>query len=350
MTIAFYISGHGLGHATRDIELINEIVRQRDDVRIEVRTSVASWVFGRIRGSGVHVEPCETDTGMVQFDSLGHDVEETARCAAAFYRDFGPRVAAECARLREIDARLVIGDAPPLAFAAARAADLPSVLVANFTWDWIYAFYPEFESLAPGVVETIAAAYAPAARALRLPISGGFESVAAVTEDVPFIARRSTRDPADTRRVLGIAPSQRLVLSSFGGFGVTLPADQLAASGLTVIGPTRLPPEGLQYEDLVAAADLVVSKPGYGVVSECVAARKPLLYTSRGRFAEYDVMVAEMPRMLRCRYIEQADLLAGNWHDGIEALLGQEEPPQRPRVDGVSVVASAILGMACLIP
>ena len=57
-------------------------------------------------------------------------------------------------------------------------------------------------------------------------------------------------------------------------------------------------------------------------------------------------MLAEMPRMLRCRHIEQADLLAGNWRDAIEALLAQEEPPERPRVDGASVAASAILGMA----
>jgi hypothetical protein len=34
-----------------------------------------------------------------------------------------------------------------------------------------------------------------------------------------------------------------------------------------------------------------------------------ILYTSRGRFAEYDVLVAEMPRYLRCGYL---DLERGN--------------------------------------
>ena len=72
-------------------------------------------------------------------------------------------------------------------------------MVANFTWDWIYAYYPEFASLAPGVIETSASAYSLASKALRLPLCGGFDTVAAVTEDVPFIARRSTRDPADVR-------------------------------------------------------------------------------------------------------------------------------------------------------
>jgi len=346
LTIAFYISGHGLGHASRDVELIDEILRRHGDVRIVVRTSVAPWIFDRIRGPQVEVQPCETDTGVVQLDSVRLDVEETARCAAGFYRHFDRRVAAEAAHLRQLGAHLVIGDVPPLAFAAAHAAGLPSVLVANFTWDWIYAYYPEFEALAPGVVDTIAAAYASASKALRLPICGGFDSVRAVTEDVPFIARRSRRDPADSRRALGLGHDQRLVLSSFSGYGLALPYDRIAQSGLVVVSPERHPPPGFKYEDLVAAADVVVSKPGYGIVSECVANRTPFLYTSRGRFAEYEVMLAEMPRMLRCRHIEQEDLLAGNWRDAIEALLSQEEPAGRPAIDGAPIIAAAILGLS----
>ena len=39
---------------------------------------------------------------------------------------------------------------------------------------------------------------------------------------------------------------------------------------------------GFRYEDLVAAVDVVLTKPGYGIVSECVANDTALLYTSRG--------------------------------------------------------------------
>ena len=346
MTIAFYVSGHGLGHASRDVALIAELIRQKADVRIEVRTSAAAWIFDRIRGPGVDVQPCETDPGVVQPDSVRIDVEETARRAAAFHRDGDRRVAAEAAYLQQLGARLVIGDVPPLAFSAAQAAGIRSVLVANFTWDWIYAYYPEFAALAPGVVEASARAYSLSAKAFRLPISGGFDSVTAVTEDVPFIARRSTRDPDDTRQTLGVGRGQRLVLASFAGYGLALPYDRLEQSGLVVISPERHPPPGLRYEDLVAAADVVVSKPGYGIVSECVANGTPLLFTSRGRFAEYEVMLTEMPRMLRCRHISQEELLEGKWPDAVEALLAQEEPPERPRVDGASVIAAAILELA----
>jgi L-arabinokinase len=103
---------------------------------------------------------------------------------------------------------------------------------------------------------------------------------------------------------------------------------------------------GLHYEDLVAAADVVVSKPGYGIVSECIANGASLLYTSRGRMVEYDVFVAEMPGMLRCRFITQEALLAGDWQEAIEALLDQPQPAIRPMTNGADIAADCILETA----
>jgi hypothetical protein len=343
--VVYYISGHGLGHASRSVELIEALTRRCRDLRLVIRTSAAAWAFDRVRGPHVEVQPVVTDPGAVQRDSLRLDEDETARRAAEFYGRFDRHVEAEAACLRQVGAALVIGDIPPLAIAAAHHAGIPSVAIANFTWDWIYAYYPRFERIAPGVIDTIAGGYAHATKALRLPIHGGFGSMSAVTSDIPFIARRSACDPAATRRLLGIDGHRPIALSSFGGHGLDLPYDRLARSGLKVLLPSPHPPAGLRYEDLVAAADVVVSKPGYGIVSECVANGTALLYTSRGRFAEYDVMLAEMPRLLRCRYLAPHDLIAGNWREAIEALLAQPPPPERAHVDGAAVAASIILDL-----
>jgi L-arabinokinase len=343
--IVFYISGHGLGHASRSIELIGALTARRPDLQIVVRTRAHPWFFDDIRGPCVEVQPLDTDPGVVQIDSLRLDEDETARRAAAFYDadDFQRRVDAQAASLRQLGASLVLADIPPLAIAAARQAGIPSIVVGNFTWDWIYAHYPRFERIAPGVTRTIARAYATADLALRLPVHGGFDSMAAVTADIPFIARRSARDPADTRRRLGVDGGGPIVLASFGGYGLELPYDRLAQSGLIVLAPEPRPPAGLRYEDLVAAADVVVSKPGYGIVSECAANGTALLYTSRGPFAEYDIMLAEMPQLLRCRYLAQEDLVAGRWREAIDALLAQPIPAERPRVDGAAVATEMIL-------
>ena len=297
----------------------------------------------------VELVTVETDVGVVQTDSLNVDERETAVRAARFYGTFDERADSEAAFLDAERATIVLGDIPPLACAAAARAGVPSVAIGNFTWDWIYDANGMFDSLAPGVIDTIRNAYAAATRALRLPMHGGFEPMAAVTTDIPFIARRSIHGRAGARRLLGVPDDRPLVLVSFGSGGLEVPGSAYSAiaktDGLTILAPGFEAPAPLAYQDLVAAADVVISKPGYGIVSECVANGTPLLYTSRGRFVEYDLFVAEMPRVLRCRHLPPADLLAGRWGHAVRALLAQADAPEQPRTDGAEVAATQILNL-----
>ena len=116
----------------------------------------------------IHAFRIETDTGVAQIDSLRIDEDETARQAARFYSTFDARVDTEAAALRALGASIVVGDIAPLAFASAARAGVPSAALGNFTWDWIYAGYPGFQRLAPGVLEIIRDSYATATLALRL--------------------------------------------------------------------------------------------------------------------------------------------------------------------------------------
>ena len=268
------------------------------------------------------------------------------RRAAEFYAAFDAAVSREAEFLRGLGARLVLGDIPPLAFAAAAAAGIPSVAVGNFTWDWIYEDFPEHVSGHPDLVPTIRRAYAQASVVLRLPMHGGFPGLDHSLRDIPLIARRSAHTRAASRRLLGL-PDSQLVLLSFGGYGLrglnaTTP-ERLAGDTLVITndasgadlwheaasGGGRLPHVvqiaeadlrrvGGQYQDLVRAVDIVVTKPGYGIVSECIANDTAILYTSRGRFAEYDVLVAGMQRYARSQFIPQDALLAGH----VGAVLG----------------------------
>ena len=237
---------------------------------------------------------------------------------------------------------MVVGDIPPLAFAAAHRAGVPSIVIGNFTWDWIYSVYGRSIGSRRRSFRRFARAYATATRALRLPLHGGFEPMAAVTRDIPFIARRSARDRQETRR-----RSAAAAIGRRAAIVRRLRRDAAARHAaprrtrFTLLVRTVEPPAGLLYQDLVAAADVVVSKPGYGIVSECVANGTALLYTSRGRFIEYDLFVEEMPRVLRCRYLPQEDLLAGRWDDAIDALLAQPPAPAQPAIDGAEVAADA---------
>ena len=330
MTLVSYISGHGFGHASRSIELLNALAARAPHLRIVVRSMVAPWLFARTANPRIELERVACDTGAVQIDSLRINEEETVRQAARFMADLPELTTFEAEALRAVGADLVLADIPALGIAAAHAAGLRAVALGNFTWDWIYAAYPGGADVARRVGD----AYATADLALRLPLWGGFETFTRI-EDLPFIARRSRRDPVEVRQAFGLPVDQRLALVSFGGYGVEgLDIDTLSRlegygivmSGATPMGALTLQDvgrlgslipvdepamyaRGYRYEDIVRAVDVVVTKPGYGIIAECAANDSAILYTSRGHFAEYDVLVAGMPRYLRAAYIGHDDLV-----------------------------------------
>ena len=131
-SVAFYISGHGFGHASREIEIINALGRRLPaGWRILVRTAAARWLFDRTLTTPVIFLDDACDTGVIQIDSVRLDEEGTARAAAEFYRTFDGRIAAETTILLDHDVRLVVSDAPPLACAAAAQAGVPAKLVGK---------------------------------------------------------------------------------------------------------------------------------------------------------------------------------------------------------------------------
>lgn len=361
-SVAFYISGHGFGHASRQIEIINALGRS-SHASISIRTPAPRWLFDRTVRVPFHWFECECDTGVVQIDSLRLDEAETVRRAGEFYWIFAERTAREAEFLNERRIDFVISDAPPLACAAAALAQVPSVVLSNFTWDWIYTGYADrFAAEAPFVLPAIRGAYRAAAEAWRLPMHGGFETFARVT-DLPFVARhaRADLDRADVLSALRLPADRPLALSSFGGYGLTgfdlssldcldewtvvitgREAPATIPQGVAFVEESVMYAKGLHYEDLVAACDVVVTKPGYGIIAECVANETAMLYTSRGHFLEYDVLVREMPRFLRCAFIDQESLLAGRWLERLDALVVSPPPPERPRTDGAEVAAEMI--------
>jgi len=345
VTIVFYVSGHGFGHASRSIEIINALIDRRPELRVIIRSSVAPWLVERTARPGVTLSPAEVDTGVIQIDSLNLDAAGSIARAEAFMATIDARVDAEVQFLREHDATMTVSDLPPLGIAAGHAVGVPAIAIGNFTWDWIYEHYSGGQQVADRIGEI----YRLTTNALRLPMWGGFATFPSIC-DLPFVARRSRRDPEKVRRALGLPADRRLVLTSFGGYGLGSLDDQALATlyDYHVVSPgnfddQQLYARGYRYEDLVRAVDVVVTKPGYGIISECLANQTALLYTSRGDFREYQVLVDAMPHFLRCAFIDQADLFGGRWQSHLDALLAQPAPPTAPATNGADVAADILM-------
>ncbi len=365
-TVAFYVSGHGYGHAVRQIEIMNALSARRPDVRIAIRSDAPLGLFQTSLRPVWPVRPGPTDTGVVQLDSLRVDIDASVRDAWTFHAALDRRADAEAAWLAGQGTVLVAADIPPLAFAAAERLGIPSVGLGNFTWDWIYRHYAPRVDLPSELVPCLERTYATATAAWRLGMAAGFDSFPTV-RDAPLVARHATHAGEETRALLGLPADRPVVLVSFGRYGLTaidwaavreqrrwsvvVTRDAVdsgplvpATDGDDVISIVDLPSlrsRGYDYPDLVAAADVVLTKPGYGIIAECVANQTALVYTSRGDFAEYAVLAQAMPTLLRSGYLEQAALFEGRWGPVIEEVLGSAAVAA-PRTDGAQVVAEAL--------
>jgi L-arabinokinase len=154
------------------------------------------------------------------------------------------------------------------------------------------------------------------------------------------VARRSALTAAAARAALDLDDSRPVVLVCFGGEGLVglTPPDATLAGRLRFVVSDPMPPvgpqatvvrdadlraRGLRFPDLVRAADVVITKPGYGTAGECAVNEAAVVYTDRGPFREQAAIVAYLRRVTPVAELARADLLAGRWGDTVDRLLDQ---------------------------
>lgn len=350
--IFYYVSGHGFGHAVRSAQVLAALRSRSPDLSIWVRTTAPSRLFPE----GSIVEPVTLDLGVLQRGSLHIRRRETLAQYARFIQTESARLEAEIALARDRRISCIVSDIASGPFDIAARLGIPGLGVANFCWHWIYEPYARrFPALAH-VVRHIRDQESRATQLLRLPFSWDFDCFPSV-KDVPLIGRKAIRSRDAVRARLGIDADRRVALLSFGGFGL----EQLGASALTrwrewlfvttddarpagtVANVLNVTDAGLPYVDLLAAADAVITKPGFGIVSDALVNRIPVLYSDRGEFREYGVLAHALRTLGRAKFIPRRELVDGNLGPYLDALCEIRTPWTDLTADGADVIAARIL-------
>jgi hypothetical protein len=353
--IAWYITGHGYGHAVRSIEIIKELFLQQPGVAVQVRTSAASWLFAELQAYNFTYHNVKLDIGALQSNSYHVLQEETLAAYAELITRKKSLLQQEVNFLTQEKIDMVVSDITPLAFEAAAALGLPSIGEGNFTWDWIYSDW--LSSFPPYrfVIDDIRSSYHCADLLLRLPFYGDMSAFHTIV-DVPLVARRSrlTRDQAASQLGKQAAIRMKSVLLGLRPADIEhVPLDtiaQLQGYQFITTSPTlRAPniisiPEGRSaFQDLLKACDAVISKPGYSMVAEIIANQTPLLYVSRSDFCEDPVLRQALHRYAVCRELPIQDFRVGCWQKQLDQLFTMDRTWPAIAVDGAEVAAAHIL-------
>lgn len=334
MKLAYYISGHGFGHAVRSVEIISHLPRE---TQLHIKSMAPEWFFRQELDRPFECYPQSFDCGVVQSDDEEIDRHATLHAVESLYAEADTLIAHESAWLRDNGIGLVVCDVPAIPIAAARRAGIPTVAVANFTWADIYREYiPDFPEFQP-IVERIEEQYRLTDTLLRVEPAFPLD-LFPNRETFPPVGRRGTPRRDDLARTAELDPNKKWWLFYPGNLGMAFEWQALAAIPGAEFLTYREPPvelsnvtliaqDAFPHKDVTASVDGVISKAGYSMLCECMANATPMLYTDRDHFAEYAVMHEALQRWEGGLFLNRDDFTKGRWRDSLERLATLRPAP-----------------------
>ncbi|MBZ0113374.1 MAG: hypothetical protein K8J08_13005 [Thermoanaerobaculia bacterium] len=348
---AVFVTPHGFGHATRTCALLEELGR-RGDTRFEIFTTVPRWLFEDSLSVDFGYHPCDCDVGLVQSSALSEDSGATVLRLQAFLDTAPSLIAALARRVRELECAEILCDIAPLGLEVARTAGVPSVVIENFVWSFIYENYLEETPALEPLVEGIRDWEASATRRLTVrPFCGVRKG-----EIFDPVFRSIRQEGRETRDRLGLHEGESMVLWTMGGipwdFGslerVVLPegvvlvvpgaAEEEQRLGSVLLLPRHSP---IYHPDLVASASGVLGKLGYSTVAEVWSSGTPFAFLSRPQFPESPFLEEFVDRECRGVRVEPQQLTQGSLVETIKELLSLPRGKSR-RLGGTPDLAARI--------
>jgi len=338
LPIAYFVTSHGFGHAARASAVMNAIYDRWPFVHFEIFALTPDWFFRHSVKASCTYHAEQTDVGLVQTSPLHFDPDKTIDALERFL-PFDPAKIKQLAdKICDFGCQLVISDIAPLGIAVAEQAGISSVLVENFTWDWIYAPYAIKDARFEKYIDLISGYFSKARRRIQAapvcdPVGNAFCT--------PPISRPPLSDSRRTREKLGINDACKMVLITMGGIASDLPfIDQLTAGSENIYFvilqiDMDVPPDGTRqnnvvllpqnsafyHPDLVNAADAVVGKVGYSTLAEVYHAGVPYGFVARSDFRESAVFESYIRRNMAGIQFTETDFNNGAWLKKLPELL-----------------------------
>lgn len=352
--IACFISPHGFGHAARAAALMEALVAADPAVSFDLFTTVPEWFFKDSLSAPFRHHPLKTDVGFVQTSPLHEDLPKTLSALDRFLPFDDATTSNLADDLTARGCRLVICEIAPLGIAVAKKAGIPSVLVENFTWDWLYGGYPQLNGRFRRHIDYLKRMFdqadvhiqtAPVCRKTGADLA------------VPPMSRKLRAARGEVRKALSIDPDGPMVVVTMGGieerygfldrlnrrpdirFVIPGGAAQKRIEGNTLLLPQQ---SGVYHPDLINAADALVGKAGYSTIAEAYQAGVPFGYVPRPGFPEMPGLVAFIESRMPSMAISPEDFEAGAWVAAVDDLLALDRTNE-PRQNGADLAATFIM-------
>ncbi len=352
--IAYYITAHGYGHGARSCDILNALHTAAPDVPIIVKTDLPAGFMASRLLPGIEVRPGAFDLGLIQKDSIHVDLDASLDSLTRLYQRERKLIDQEKLFMAAENIGVVVADIPAIPLAAAQESGIPNIGCSNFGWNWIYSEFVDRDPRWQFFVNKFADVYRRTDLLLKQPFSESMEVFPHII-DLPLLAKPGTARRGLIAESTGADPEKPWVLLSFTSLNLPPQAiDRMAhlrRCAIFTVEPLDWKHEGihclsrslLSFADIMASIDYVVTKPGFGIVSECIANNKPIIYSDRKNFLEYPVLVAAIEQYCRRAFIPNAELYAGDLDRALTAVENAPPPKAEIARGGAETAANEIL-------
>ena len=350
ITIAFYITNHGYGHASRNVAVIQRFLEIAEKVRVLVKSDAERCDFiHRNLGDDDRVEyfPDCSDVGLVLKD--GTLIPDISKMKKKINEDVGKwpmYIEREREFLKSHDTNVVIIDVICWAIYAAKCEGIKTLLIGNFTWASMYkSFYEE------SVYQPYLDFYRMADRALWYEIHE--KELEMYVKDFGCISLVSRKVNYDNVETIKGRYKQPIVFVSLGASAdisreidvSSIPYDFVTTRGIELVGLNvyKLPDDMINTMDYIAAADYIIAKGGWSTVSEILLQSKPCALLMRGNNTEDNITKEYLESRRQCVAISEEDLID---IEGIIKRIKLLKPMPYEYYNSVEIICDEIIMMA----
>ncbi len=354
MKTKIYLSDEGFGHIVRQRAVISELLKLKPELNITLQTH-QHFKFAKENLKATNYIDRFNNIVWHKNASNSPDLEAMKK----YYSDY-EKLSNE---FRDLELKeeydFLISDFVYEVFEVARIKKVPSFGVAHFTWDWF------FSKLYPNPVDASVFNYffesAKSAERLFFPpftpkeILHHFKANAI---QVPLIVREDVQhkhwpETGGKKKILimdsGAGLMKESIMKAFNQKHMENSGYYFATSySFPIENSYTIPPTDLLI-DYVRDADLVIGRAGFNTISECLAARVPMLLISEAMNPEMEHNIIELMKERLGSFVGMKQFendLCGflnKFFDNEYEILLQNMKQHTIETNGAKVIASQIL-------
>lgn len=350
----FAITSHGFGHVVRSASIIAKIKEIYPDLTVIITTTAPRWLLDSyIKSDFVH-RPRSFDIGVIQSDSLTMNKEATLNQLQAIFKKQNSIIASEVNYLKTNQVNLILADIPFLLPVIGKKANIPTWLISNFGWDFIYRSWGDNLIELTEISEWISNCYQQSDLLFRLPMGEEMSNFPNI-KDVGLTGGDPYFDETHLRVKFNLNyPKENTILLTFGGLGLkTIPYhnlqqfpnyqfitfDQQAPDLSNLV---KIRDQNYRPVDFMPLCCKVISKPGYSTFAEALKLDLPIISLTREDFAEAPILLKNIQDYSEHLIISPEEFELGNW-DFITKNLQQPRTNLKLDKNGNETIAQAVV-------